>query len=130
MKYFWAIALAACLCGCSVFGPATPTTTLTMQIGKQKASWTCPKQFTATNIVFKVETNGSATLQVDAVSSLNDPAVVDKSYAGQALIVKQWGDTATQLIQVGAQVAALAVTNAHPSTNIVVKLPPLPPVHK
>jgi hypothetical protein len=92
-----------------------------MQIGKQTASWSCPKQFTATNIMFKVNTNGVATLSVGSVSSQNDPMVVDKSYAGQILLVKQWGDSAQQLIQTGAAAAMFASTNSVVHTNTVVK---------
>lgn len=97
------------LCSCSVFGPATPTTHLRMKVGGQTATWTCPKQFVATNLVFSVNpTNGTATLSVGYLSSYNSPTVINDSYTGQAALVKQWGETANQLIQTGAAAAGKA----------------------
>lgn len=102
--------------GCSVFGPPVPTTSLSMTINGKTAKWSCPKQFDAQNIRFSVSTNGVCTLTVESVVSRNDPMVVDKAYAGQILLVKQWGETTKDLIETGAKFALLAMTNTV-STN-------------
>ena len=78
--------LALCLIGCS----AVPRTTFTATIGGQKFAYSNPKQAVASNIVCEVTTNGVARMSIGSISSMNDPAVVDKSYAGQALVTKEF----------------------------------------
>lgn len=114
MKKILVIASAIALCGCSVFGPATPTTYLKTQVGNQTFAWECPKQFEAEGLEFTVYTNGTAAFKVGKVHSFNDPLVIDKSYAGQAFVIKQMGDTTTQIMESAGTLAAkgMSPTNA------------------
>lgn len=118
MKCLFISLLCSVLCGCAVFGPAVPNTTMTLSVNGKKASWSCPKQFTATNLTFIVQTNGSCELRVGSVSSVNSPSVISDSFTGQALLIKQWGDTGASLMQAGASVAekaaVFAMTNNPP----------------
>lgn len=133
MKKIFTIAAALVMCGCSVFGPATPTTTLKVQVGGQNFTWESPKQVEAEGLEFIVSTNGGAAIRVSKVSSVNDPLVIDKSYAGQIMLVKQWGDTGTQLINAGGSLAMKAMAASPMGTNTTigvktnaVKSPPVP----
>src|SRR5689334_17826762 len=101
------ISLALSLLGC--INPV-PRTTFRAVIGGQEFRYSNPKQATATNIVFKVvSTNGTeASMSIGALTSINDPAIVDKSYAGQALVLKTTFDGANQLINTAAAVAGKA----------------------
>jgi hypothetical protein len=103
------------LAGCSVFGPATPTTTLKTTLAGQDFSWSCPKQVEVEGLEFTANTNGTATVKVAKLRSVNDPLVIDKSYAGQIMLVKQWGDTGTQLLNAGGNIAMKAMSAAPPT---------------
>lgn len=100
--------MAALVCsGCSVFGPAVPTSKFTAQLGpNQSVTWSNPKNFMTTNIVIGFGPNGQANVSIGFASSLNDAAIVNAGYGGQTALVKQWGDTAIQLMQAGAAAAA------------------------
>lgn len=119
---------AFAFCGCSVFGPATPTTTLKVQVSGQSFAWECPKQVEAEGLEFIVNTNGTGTIKVSKVRSTNDPLVIDKSYAGQIGLVKQWGDTGTQLVNAGASLAMKAAAQQTNSPIVVTNLPSTPPI--
>lgn len=100
--------MAALVCaGCSVFGPAVPTSEFTAQLGPaQSVKWSNPKNFVTTNLAISFGSNGQATVSIGFASSMNDAAIVNAGYGGQAALVKQWGDTAMQLMQAGAAAAA------------------------
>jgi hypothetical protein len=103
------LALAAMLAvtGCGL--TPVPRTTFTATIGGQKFSYSNPKQATATNIVCEISTNGTARMSIGAISSVNDPAVVDKSYAGQALVTKEFFTGVNTMLQSAAALGAKTV---------------------
>lgn len=101
------LGLAALAAGCSIMNPV-PQTKFRATIGGQQFSYSNPKQACATNIVMSVSTNGTATMTIGAITSVNDPVVVDKSYAGAAMLVNAVGAQIQSNLNTAAQNAGTA----------------------
>lgn len=99
MKRMLAVVSVAVLAGCAM---PVPSTRMVVKIGGTKFEWRCPKQFVGTNIVAEVSTNGVARFAIGSVASINEPAVVKSSYAGQALVIEKIDG----LVQHSAEAAA------------------------
>ena len=92
--------IALCLTGCGV-----PKTHMHAKIGNTDFDWTCPKQFSATNLVAEVQTNGTARLLVGGIQSVNDPVVIDKSAAGDVARINAVRSLMNDVFQNGASLA-------------------------
>jgi len=90
--------------GCTMFAPV-PKTTISGVVGGQKFSLTNPKNTSISNLLVEVFTNGNARLSIGALSSTNDVGVIDKSFAGQALVIQKLSDAAHQALMDGAAIA-------------------------
>jgi len=103
-----ALGLAVIFAGCGL--TPVPRTTFKASIGGQEFAYSNPKQAIASNIVFEVvSTNGAkASMTIGSLSSVNDPAVVDKSYAGQAAVINALGTQFNNALQTGAALAGSA----------------------
>ena len=88
--------------GCS----AVPQSKIKFVIGNTKFDGYFPKQFVATNIVARVNTNGIAEFTVGYMESKNDPAVIDKAAAGQVAVINATSALISNGIQAGIQAAA------------------------
>ena len=87
-----------------------PTTTIAIKFAGQSFEVTEPKQFALSNLVCEVRSNGTAAVTIGSVSAVNDPAVVDKSYAGQALVIRTTGEAVAAGVAAGIQAAGAAAT--------------------
>lgn len=97
-----AIIVGALLTGCSGI---VPSTKLSATVAGQKFTLTNPKNTSISGVICEVETNGTARLSISSLSSTNDSQVIDKSYAGQALVVKTVSDGVAQAFEAGAKMA-------------------------
>ena len=88
--------------GCS----AVPQTKVHFVIGKTKFDGYFPKQFVATNIVARVNTNGLAEFTVGYLESKNDPDVIDKASAGRVSEINAYSTLINSGISTGLKIAA------------------------
>lgn len=100
--------LLALVCGGVLLTGCTgvPQTTVRFTIGNTQFKGTFPKQFTATNLVALVNTNGVASFTVGSISAVNDPVVIDKAAAGQVAQINAIGQVVSQLTSAAIQGAA------------------------
>lgn len=103
-RLLWLIPiLALAVSGCTLFTPPVPQSAFTAQLGAGKqVTWTNPKNFVTTNLTVTMDTNGQATVSVGFASSLNDAAIVNAGYNGQAAYL----DAITRLFQAGIAAGA------------------------
>lgn len=99
-----ALALCAGLTGCANLNGVPGT-----KIAVGGASGFFPKQFNATNVTITISQGGGTNFvfHADAMSSQNDPQVIDKSSAGQVAIVKAYMDGLNQLTSAAVQGAVM-----------------------
>jgi hypothetical protein len=110
MKHFLAISLTAalvCAGGCTLFTPPVPQSKFSAQLGTGKVvTWSNPKNFITTNLVVSFDTNGTARVEVGFASSMNDAAIVNAGYNGQASYIDAINRLVQTSLAAGAQGAA------------------------
>lgn len=97
IKTFIILGFVAALSGCGLLKPV-PTTKISGEFNGHKWSYTNPKQACVTNLSIIVNTNGEAKFEIGSISSVNDPQVIDKAYAGQAAVINQLSAATHQAI--------------------------------
>jgi hypothetical protein len=109
-KGVFLLPLIALIAGCST---PVPKTAVAFEMGGQKFNYVNPKQAVVSNLVFEVQGTNGIVLKasIGSISSVNDPAVVDKAYAGQALVIKETFNGVNTFLQ---NAAALGAKTAAP----------------
>lgn len=101
-------AAASLLSGCALFQSAVPTTKISGTIAGQTFSISNPKDTAFTNLVVTVSSNGTATLAIGALTSVNNSNTVTAGYAGQAELVTAVGTQMTSAFTNGEAAAIKA----------------------
>ena len=99
--------LALILCGCSALNPV-PKTRISGTIAGQSFSLSNPKDTTIDSLSVTVSTNGTATLSIGHLSSLNNSNVISSSYSGQAASITAAGEQIIGAMKAGATLAGAA----------------------
>jgi hypothetical protein len=98
MKKIMLTAIAACLlCGC--VNP--PANQFAITNPRWKLEVKNPKNFTSKDFEATIDTNGTVRIKWGSISSTNDPQVVSKTAAGQALQIREMGQAITSGITNG-----------------------------
>jgi hypothetical protein len=89
MKTTILLAIVALCAGC---GSLVPANTVKIKTPRGSYKLAMPKQFEATNVLAKVETNGTFVISADYLSSKNDANVIDKASAGRVAELNAFGE--------------------------------------
>lgn len=93
------------LTGCMRMRDAVPANTIRFQSKYGSLDVAHPHNTDLTNMFIKFESNGTVTASIGYLHSSNDPEVVDKAAAGQALILRTQGETVVNAFKAGADAA-------------------------
>jgi hypothetical protein len=97
--------------GCGLLSPV-PKTQITGSIGGQSFALSNPKDTTVSNLTVAVSTNGTASLSIGYLTSVNNSNVIGAAYSGQAASFTAFGDAMVNAVNAGATVAAKAAATA------------------
>lgn len=98
------------LVGCGTV--RVPANTIRIKSPRGTFSVTHPQDFTGSNVVVSLHTNGTLEAKFDYIHTANSPEVIDKVAAGQVAVIKAQGDVAEKLFRAGVEATAKGAKTA------------------
>lgn len=113
-RFFCSVCLIGLIgSGCGAFSPKVPQSVFRLKLdGRGELTFTSPKDYTATNIIVVVATNGTAEIRIGGIQSTLNPTNIMATGDATAQAIRESGVATQNALNAAANLATQAAVTA------------------